>query len=186
MTKIRMNEPRLLTAEQMKVFIQVYPTMPFPEMEELFGRTAKQLAHKAEKMRLRRDRCVPGLRQMLLAAGADGFFCSELKGYRFSQIFATAQKLRVQGKLFIGKTCNKNAKFFDSKAKADAYVAKLREPKPKKVSIPKTRAHIRIAKPTKLRAGWLPSDPMIIPKGLKIQRAPTPPRALYSNTHSRW
>ena len=178
--------PRIMSAEQQKVFIRVYPTMPFPEMVALFGCTEKQLANKAQKMGIRRDRGVLGLRSMVFAAAVEGFFCKDLTGYKFSQISSEAQRMRLAGRLFIGKTCNKNAKFFDSKAKADAYVAKLREPKPKKVSIPKARAHIRIAKPKYHRAGWLPSDPMIIPKGLKIQRAPTPPRALWTNTHSRW
>lgn len=189
------SKPYLITPEQEALLRQHYPTASTPDLLEMFPHLDMRQITRLGNVRglTRRDRSA--LRTLLAERAPQGFAVSEIAGYTTVQVRAVCWKMKERGQLFLGYLNGYASRYFDTAEKAQEFVENYVKPVPRTRHENRLRAMDRgilskrksivIAKPTQ-RAGWRPEDPMHIPKGVKVQRYPTPAPALWTNTHNRY
>lgn len=92
-------------------------------------------------------------------------------GFDDEMVASVAWRAEKKGLVHRAKISHRVVRWFDTAERAAAYVTSSRR---KPVIGPRTKAP------------WGHDAPMVIPPGVKVQRIPTPPAALWTNTHARW
>jgi len=109
-----------------------------------------------------------------LAKGASGFSAADVSGYSPGMLWNTLNAMCEAGELHKAKVSHKCVRYFGNKGLADKFMQSQRQSTAKAHASPRARA------------SW-PADAVpIITSDTRVTIAPTPPRALYSNTHARY
>ena len=111
----------------------------------------------------------------------EGVSCEEVSiatGEPFSRVSHTAMNLSYRNKdFFRAKISHKVVRWFDTPERALAYQAAHQ--KVRRIRTPEQEF-------SRYRAQWSPDTPVVTPPGVEVQRIPTPPQPLWTNTHPRW
>ena len=111
----------------------------------------------------------------------EGVSCDEVAlalGEPTARVSHTAMNLSYRNDSFFrAKVSHKVVRWFDTKERALEYQSKHQ--KIRRIRTPEQEFSRR-------HAQWSPDAQPVIPAGIEIQRIPTPPQPLWTNTHPRW